>query len=47
MVLLLCLDLPLATSGEVILILNRHTLGHVVDLVDTNQPFCKLKHVIS
>ena len=47
MVLLLCLNLPLATLGEVILVLNRHTLGHVVDLVDTDQPLRKFKHVIS
>lgn len=35
-----------ALPRDVILILNRHTLGHVVDLVNPNQPLCKLEHVI-
>jgi len=28
-------------------ILNRHTLGHVIDFVDAHEPGGQLKHVVS
>jgi hypothetical protein len=34
-------------TPNVILILHRNTLSHMIDLVDSYQPFRKLKHVIS
>ena len=34
-------------TPNVILILHRNALGHMIDLVDPYQPFRKLKHVIS
>ena len=46
----LCMRLLLNRASptvHVILILNRHALGHVVDLVHSHQSGSELKHVIS
>lgn len=32
---------------NVISVLHCHALGHMIDLVDTDQSFSKLKHVVS
>lgn len=41
----LCVCLP--THGKIVTILDRDTLGHVVDLVDAHQPLGEFKHVVS
>lgn len=45
--LLLCGRLPLSSHCEIVTILDRDTLGHVVDFVDTHQPFGEFEHIVS
>lgn len=45
--LLLLLLLLLAPPHDVVLVLDRDTLCHVVDLVHAHQPSSQLEHVVS
>lgn len=42
-----CLLLRGLWSDNVVLVFNRHTLGHVVDLVDSDKAGRELEHVVS
>lgn len=44
---LLTLLMGRTTADDVVLVFDRHALGHVVDLVDTDEAGGELKHVVA